>query len=93
MLAQIVEPGVAAHEEAPVLQRLDVEIGVAQRRGVADDFLDDIGQGDDSFGPAEFIDHDGEPLGVGEKTVAADRSPSSSPGQTTARSAFRCNAP
>ena len=39
---EVVEPRVAAHEETPVFQRLDVKIGVAQRRGIADDFLDDV---------------------------------------------------
>ena len=67
MLAQVVEPRVAADEEASVLERLDVKIGVAQRRGIADDFLDDVRQRNDAFGPAEFIDHDGESLRMGEK--------------------------
>ena len=69
MLAEVVEPGVPADEEAPILERLDVEIGIAQRRGVAHDFLDDVGKRDDSFRAAEFIDHDGEPLRMGEKTA------------------------
>ena len=69
MLGEIVEPRVAAHEKAAFLQRLDVKIGVPERRGVAQDFLDNVRQGDDPLGPAEFIDHDREPLRMGEKTA------------------------
>ena len=66
---QVVEPRVAADEKPPVLERLDVKIGLPERHGVADDFFDDIGERDDSFGAAEFIDHDREPLRMGEKAA------------------------
>ena len=69
MFAQIVEPRVAAHEKTPVLERFDVKIGVAQRRGIADNFFRNVVERDDPFRAAEFIDDNGEPLGVGEKTA------------------------
>ena len=68
MLGQIVEPRVAAHDQTPVLERLDVKLGVAQRCGVADDLLDDVGQRDDPLRPAKLIDHNRKSLRVREKT-------------------------
>src|SRR4051812_37570325 len=68
VLAQVVEARVSAHQEASIVERLDVETGVAERRGIADDFLGDVGQRDNALGAAKFIHHDGESLGMAEKT-------------------------
>src|SRR5205814_1920403 len=69
MLAQVVQARVAAHEKPAVLERFDVKFGVAQGQGVANNFLGNIVERDDSFGAAEFIHDDGETLGVREKTA------------------------
>src|SRR2546423_3246806 len=69
MLAQVVQARVTAHEKPAVLEWFDVKLGVAQGQGVADDFLCNIGERDNSFGAAEFIHDDGETLGVREKAA------------------------
>ena len=69
MFRQIVEPRVPADEKAAILERLDVKLGVAERRRVADDFLDDVVEGDNSLRPAKLVHHDREPLRLGEKTA------------------------
>ena len=69
MFAEIVQAGMAADEKLSILQRLDIQLLIAARDGIAQDFLHDICGGDDSLRAAKFIHHDGKALGMGEKKL------------------------
>ena len=68
-IREIVEACLAANEKAIAIEFLDVEIGVAERRGVANDVLDNVGERNDAFDAAEFIDDDGHALGTRQETA------------------------
>ena len=68
MFPQIVEARASADQKFAVLERLDVKIDIpARRRRVAQNFLNDVGHGDDSFGAAEFVDDDRERLRMSQE--------------------------
>ena len=69
MFAQIIETRVAAHEKFAVAERLDVKLQTVPRHGVAENFLDDILHGDDSFRAAKFVNHHAHALGMSEKKL------------------------
>src|SRR5437764_1368295 len=58
---------------SPLLARCrkwyDIEIGVTERGGIAQNVFDNIGDGDDTFGAPEFIDDYGHALRSRQKTA------------------------
>ncbi len=68
-LAQIIEARSAVHEVTTFRQWFDIEIGVTERSGIAQNVFDNIGDGDDAFGAPEFVDYDGHTLRSGQKTA------------------------
>ena len=93
VLAEIVEPGVAAHEKAPGPRAARYRDPASpERRGVADDFLDDIFQGVTIPSvPPNSSTTIASPCGCGKKAAEQIPSPASSPARTTAGLASRCN--
>ena len=45
-----------------MIERLNIKSGITERRGITDDFFDNVGKRDDPLGPAKFVHHDGQPL-------------------------------
>src|SRR5207247_1511412 len=68
-LAQIIEARSTVHKVATFRQWFDVEVGVTERSGVAQNVFDNIGDGDDTFSAAKFIHHDGHALRARQKTT------------------------
>ncbi|MGC3989309.1 MAG: hypothetical protein QM796_06455 [Chthoniobacteraceae bacterium] len=68
-LGQIVEPGRPAGEQASVAEIFEIELVLAEGHGIADEFLDQIGHGDDALGAAVFIKDDREALRAGEEAA------------------------
>src|SRR5207248_2812580 len=68
LLSQVVQTRPPAYQKFSILERLDVKISISSSwRSIAENFIDDIGHGDDSFGATELIDHDGEGLRMSEE--------------------------
>src|SRR4029077_8430596 len=69
MFGQIVQTRVATHEKFALAERLDVKLRTVPWHGAAENFLDDIRHGDDSFSAAEFVHHDAHALGMRQKEL------------------------
>src|SRR4029453_13772727 len=67
MFTQIVKARISADKKFSVLERLNVRVGISTRNCVAEDFLYDVPHCNDSFGPAKFVNHDRQPLGIGQE--------------------------
>src|SRR4029079_10356333 len=75
MFSQIVETRVPAHEKFAVAKRLDVKLRTVSWHVAAQNFLDQILHGDDSFGTAELVNHDAHPLRMRQKKLQQFQGP------------------
>ena len=69
MFGQIVQTRVAAHQKFAVAERLDVKLRTIARCGAAENLLDDILHGDDSFNTAELVNDHAHLLGMRQKKL------------------------